>query len=103
MEMNPDMQALAIRLADRQALQDIEGCPTMREAASPGGPQLAWLNTFALVNHMLLAPEVIAMGVESIRWAKLRCLVEVHPKSLWLVRVRPGARQVPRQLEPKAL
>jgi hypothetical protein len=79
---------LAQRLADRQALCDLEACP-LAWVRTDGEPQ-AWLDTRPLVDARLHAPEVLAMNADSLRWARLRGLVVNAPAALrrpWLVKV----------------
>lgn len=102
MALRADLEALAIRLADRHAVADIEACPRVY-ACSADEP---WINCYHSIDPRKNAPEVAAMMLDSVRWAKARGLVQPHPDALrcpWLVRLPAGMAQAVRESEFGAL
>lgn len=106
MALSPDMEALAIRLADRHAVMDIEACPRFYVDAESCSADEPWINCYASIDPRKNAPEVAAMMLDSLRWAKARGLVQPHPDALrcpWLVRLPAGMAQAVRESEFGAL
>lgn len=104
--LSPEMQALAIRLADRHAVADIEACPRMYIDAEACSADAPWINCYHSIDPRKNAPEVATMMLDSVRWAKARGLVQPHPDTLrcpWLVRLPAGMAQAVRESEFGAL
>lgn len=106
MALTAEMHALALRLADRHAVMDIEACPRVYIDAESCSADAPWINCYASINPRKNAPEVAAMMLDSLRWAKARGLVTPHPDTLrcpWLVRLAPSMSQAVRESEFGAL
>lgn len=86
---------LALRMAERHALTEIERCPMVElpDSDAPGALHRRWRNVYPLIDMRINAPEAVSLGLDVIRWAKARGLVDKHPDRLhpWALRVRPGA------------
>lgn len=106
MALRADLEALAIRLADRHAVADIEACPRVYIDAEACSADEPWINCYHSIDPRKNAPEVAAMMLDSLRWAKERGLVVPHPDKLrcpWLVRLPPGMAAAVRDSEFGAL